>query len=276
MERVSVGEVELAYEALGDPADPPLLLVMGLGAQLHYWPDGFCDALVRQGLFVVRYDNRDVGESSHLPGVRYTLSDLAADAVGLIAALGHPSAHFAGVSLGGMIVQQAAIEHPARVRSLTSISSTTGDPAVGAPAPHALAALLAPPPRTREAVGEAAVKLAQVIGSPGFERDEAWLRRRSMHAFDRAFDPEGSQRQFGAVMTASDRTARLRELEVPALVVHGSADPLVDVSGGRATAAAIPGAELLIIDGMGHDLPPGVWTRLADAIARTVQRGEGG
>jgi pimeloyl-ACP methyl ester carboxylesterase len=287
--RAVVGDVELAYETLGREGDPPVLLVMGLGGQMHYWPDDFCHALTDRGLYVVRYDNRDVGLSTRLTGAGpatleaimagggsapYGLEELAADAVGLVAALGLESAHLVGISLGGMIVQLAAIAHPERVRSLVSIASTTGDRSVGAPKPEALAALFAPPGTTRDEVAEQAVALSRVIGSPGFERDDEWLRWRAGRAFDRGLDPDGVSRQAAAAFTAVDRTEGLRAVRVPALVVHGSADPLVGVSGGEATAAAIPDAELLVIDGMGHDLPPGVWSRLADAIAATVRRAD--
>lgn len=291
VEQLQVGDVQLAFETLGNPADPPVLLVMGLGAQLHYWPDGLCAQLTDRGLFVIRYDNRDVGESTHLSDLGpadlpalmagaggappYTLSDLAADAVGLIAALGLDSAHLVGISLGGMIVQLAAIEHPERVRSLVSIASTTGDRAVGGAREEALAALFAPPGITREEICDQAVALSHVIGSPGFERDEAWLRERTGRAFDRGHDPAGVSRQTAAVLTADDRTERLRAVRVPSLVIHGTEDPLVALDGGRATAHAIPGAELLVIEGMGHDLPPGVWPRLADAITAIVRRAEG-
>jgi pimeloyl-ACP methyl ester carboxylesterase len=288
--RAVVGDVELAYEKLGRDGDPPVLLVMGLGGQMHYWPDGFCRALTDRGMYVVRYDNRDVGLSTHLSGAGpvdlqallagggsrtpYGLADLAADAVGLLGALGVSSAHLVGMSLGGMIVQLAAIEYPERVRSLVSIASTTGEPSVGGSKAGVLAALLAPPGTTREEIADHAVALSRVIGSPGFERDEQWLRWRAGHAFDRGYDPDGVSRQAAAALTAGDRTERLGAVRVPALVVHGLADPLVDVSGGEATAAAIPHAELLVIEGLGHDLPPGVWTQLADAIAATVHRAE--
>jgi len=292
IKRARVGDIELAYETFGRGEDPPVLLVMGLGAQMHYWPDQFCRALTERGLYVVRYDNRDVGLSTHLhsagpvdlqallvgggPPAPYGLADLAADLAGLIEALGMQSAHLVGMSLGGMIVQLAAIEHPERVRSLVSIASTTGDPSVGAPKAEALAALLAPPGTTREEVVEHAVALSRVIGSPGFERDEQWLRWRAGRAFDRGYDPAGVSRQAATAFTAGDRTQRLGAVHVPTLVVHGSADPLVDVSGAEATAAAIQGAELLVVEGLGHDLPPGVWLRLADAIAATVRRAEDG
>jgi pimeloyl-ACP methyl ester carboxylesterase len=285
-----VGDVELAYETLGDDRDPPVVLVMGLGGHMHYWPDDFCRALTDRGLYVMRYDNRDIGLSTHLDdagpadlaaimagngaSAPYGLEDLAADVAGLIEVLGLQSAHLVGISLGGMIVQLAAIEHPERVRSLVSIASTTGDGSVGAPKPEALAALFTPPGTTRDEVAEHAVALSRVIGSPDFDLDDEWLRWRAGLAFDRGLDPDGVSRQAAAAFTAVDRTERLGAVRVPALVVHGSSDPLVDVSGGEATAAAIPDAELLVIDGMGHDLPPGVWTRIADAIAATVRRAE--
>jgi pimeloyl-ACP methyl ester carboxylesterase len=238
----------------------------------------------------VRYDNRDVGMSTHLTDAGpvdlpallagtggpppYTLADLAADAVGLVTALGLPSAHLVGISLGGMIVQQAAIDFPERVRSLVSIASTTGDRTVGGARPEALAALMTPPGTTRDEVADHAVALSRVIGSPGFDRDETWLRSRAGRAFDRGLDPGGVSRQAAAAFTATDRTLRLRDVAVPALVVHGEADPVVDVSGGTATAAAIPGAELLVVDGLGHDLPPAFWPRLAEAIGGLVRRAE--
>jgi pimeloyl-ACP methyl ester carboxylesterase len=290
IQRAQVGEIELAYQTFGRPEDPPILLVMGLGGQMHYWPDALCASLADRGHWVVRYDNRDVGLSTHLSdaepvdlqalmmgaggSVPYGLEALAGDAVGLVEALGLPSAHLVGISLGGMIVQLAAIEHPERVRSLVSIASTTGDRSVGASKPDALAALFAPPPTEREALAQRAVELSRIIGSPGYPRDEEWLRERARIAFDRSYDPPGTARQTAAVMTAFDRTERLGGVSVPALVIHGTDDPLVDVSGGRATADAIPGAELLLIKGMGHDLPPGIWPRLVDAISETVRRGE--
>ena len=285
--RLHVGDVELAYEVHGDPGDPPVVLVMGLGGQLTYWHDDFVAELVARGLQVVRFDNRDVGLSTHLSGTGavdltqlsadrpppYTLEDMADDVAGLIAGLGFGSAHVVGMSLGGFISQTVAISHPERVRSLTSIASTTGNPAVGQSRPHALEALFTPPPDgERATICEHAVKLSRVIGSPGFELDEAWFAERAGRSYDRYYDPQGVVRQTAAIAVAHDRTGGLRELSVPALVIHGRDDPLVELSGGEATAAAIPGAELLIIDGMGHDLPRPVWPTIADAIARTVRR----
>ncbi len=278
MQTVTVGDVDLAYTTAGDPADPPLLLVAGLGAQLISWDDEFCRSLVDRGLYVIRFDNRDAGLSTHLgppaPELAYPLADLARDAAGLIDALGLGSAHVVGVSMGGMIVQLLAVEHPDRVRSVTSIMSTTGDPEVGEASAAAIAVLTAPPAATREAVLEGAVLANGVMGSPSYPTPADELRARAARAFDRAYDPAGFARQLQACLTTPDRTEALRRLEIPALVIHGAADPLIGVSGGRATAAAIPGSELLVIDGVGHELPEAVWPVVVDRIAALVQRAE--
>lgn len=290
VQRLRAGDVEIAYQTLGDPGNPAVVLVMGLGTQLHYWPDGFCGELVDRGLHVIRFDNRDSGLSTHLDAagpvdlpsltphtpLPYGLGDMAADVTGLIDGLRLGGAHLVGMSMGGMVSQAAALALPQRIRSLVSIASTTGDPRVGQPTPAALEALFAAPAQpTREAVGDNAVRVARVIGSPGFALDERWVRWRAQVAFDRCYDPAGVTRQAAAVVTAPDRTAGLGGLGVPSLVVHGSADPLIDISGGRATAAAIPGCELMVIDGMGHDLPRDVWAQVADGVARTVDRALG-
>jgi pimeloyl-ACP methyl ester carboxylesterase len=288
---VGPSQLDIAYERFGDPGAPPVLLVMGLATQMLGWPDEFCEALVDRGLHAIRFDNRDVGLSSHLhdapdPDVMaalsgdtssaaYTLSDMSADTIGLLDALGVDSAHVVGASMGGMIAQTIAIEHPGRVRSLTSIMSTTGDDAVGQPTQAALGALLAPPAASREEAAERTVAAFRVIGSPGFELDEAALRERALLAYDRGYDPRGVARQLVAIRASGDRTGGLRSLSVPTLVLHGADDPLVNVSGGRATAAAIPNAELVVFDGMGHDLPRGLWTAIADRIADLVHRTEG-
>lgn len=279
VQRVRVGEIDLACQTFGDRADPPVLLVMGLGGQMIGWHDDLVEEIVRRGLFVVRFDNRDVGLSTHLDvppdPVPYSLGDMAGDAVGLVAGLGLGSAHYVGISMGGMIGQTAAIDRPEAVRSLTSIASTSGSRNVGAPTPEAREALRrGPAAPTREAAIEHALELGAVIGSPGFEIDQEWVAWRAGQSFDRCYDPEGVARQGAAIGAQPDRSAALAALDLPALVVHGSADPLIDVSGGRATAAAIPGAELLEIEGMGHDLPPGAWVRVVDAIEQVVRRAE--
>jgi pimeloyl-ACP methyl ester carboxylesterase len=288
---VGPSRLDIAYERFGDPSAPPVLLVMGLATQMLGWPDGFCSALVDRGLHAIRFDNRDVGLSTHLhdaprPNVMaalmagntssasYTLSEMAADAVGLLDALGLDSVHLVGASMGGMIAQVVAIDYPERVRSLTSIMSTTGNANVGRPTQAALGTLLTPPASSREEAMDAAVSVFRVIGSPGFELDEDDLRERAALSFDRANDPQGVARQLLAVVASEDRTPGLRSVAVPALVLHGADDPLVNVSGGRATAEAIPGAELVVIDGMGHDLPRALWPRIAERIAELVARSE--
>jgi pimeloyl-ACP methyl ester carboxylesterase len=290
VQRARVGDIELAYETFGDQADPPLLLIMGLATQMIGWPDEFCTGLAERGLFVVRFDNRDIGLSTHLDDrgapdmgallggdrsqARYALADLADDTIGLLDELGIDSAHVVGASMGGMVAQVVAIRHPRRVRSLTSIMSTTGDPAVGSPSEAAMGALLAPPATDRESAIQRAVNTFRVIGSPGFEFDEQALRERAGLAYDRRYNPPGVARQLAAILTTPDRTADLGSVSVPTLVVHGEQDALVNVSGGRATAAAIPGAELLVVDGMGHDLPRAVWPQLIDRIGALVERAE--
>ncbi|TFV63695.1 alpha/beta hydrolase [Geodermatophilus sp. DF01-2] len=290
MEKARVGDIELAYETFGDAGNPPLLLVMGLATQMVGWPDDFCAGLAARGLYVVRFDNRDIGLSTHLDeagapdvmavlagnrsGVPYALADLAEDTAGLLDALGIGSAHVVGASMGGMVAQLLAIRHPERVRSLTSIMSTTGDPAVGAPAEAAMGVLLAPPATDRESAIQRTVDTYRVIGSPGFEFDEESVRQRAGLSFDRRYNPAGVARQLAAILTTHDRTQHLGEITAPTLVIHGAQDPLVDVSGGRATAAAIPDAELMVVEGMGHDLPRGVWPELTDRIAALVERVE--
>ena len=268
---VGPAHLEIAYERLGDPHAPPVLLIMGLGSQLIGWPDDLCAELVARGLQVIRFDNRDVGASSHVTAP-YTLSDMAGDAAGLLDALGLASAHVVGASLGGFVAQTLAIEHPHRVRSLTSIMSSTGALSVGQPHPEALALFGGPPATTRAEVVQRMVDVFTVIGSPAYPIDRAAIAERAGRAFDRSYDPAGLLRQGRAVLASSDRTPRLRELRIPTLVIHGTADPMVDVSGGRATAAAIPGAELVVIEGMGHDLPRALWPELVRRIGELVQR----
>ncbi|HUO71353.1 MAG TPA: alpha/beta hydrolase [Solirubrobacteraceae bacterium] len=283
--------IDVAYERFGEAGAPPVLLIMGVGTQMLGWPDAFCEVLAARGVHVIRFDNRDIGLSSHLTDARapdlgaafrgdtssasYTLSDMAADTVGLLDGLDLDSAHVVGASMGGMIAQTLAIEHPTRARSLTSIMSTTGNPAVGQPTQAALAALLSPPAAGREQAIERTVKIVRVIGSPGFEIDEAELRFRTGLAYDRAYDPLGVARQLLAIAASGDRTTALRSVATPTLVIHGVEDPLVNVSGGQATAEAIPGAELVLFDGMGHDLPRTLWGEFTRLIAELVKRAEG-
>jgi pimeloyl-ACP methyl ester carboxylesterase len=288
MARAQANGLELEYDTFGDPADPPLVLVMGLGAQMITWEDGFCELLAGRGFFVVRYDNRDVGLSTyfdHLPppdlaalaagdltSAPYRLSDMADDAVGLFDALGIAKAHVVGASMGGMIVQQLAIDHPDRLLSVTSIMSTTGDRSVGQAEPEALALLTRPPATTREQAIADSVAGYRRLGSPGYPDDEAFLLAKAALHVDRARHPVGTLRHAAAVLASGDRTDGLRAVRLPTLVVHGDADPLINVSGGKATAEAIPDAELLILPGMGHNLPRAVWPELTDAITRVTAR----
>lgn len=282
--------IEICYETFGVEGNPAVVLVAGLGRQLLDWRVEFCTALADRGHLVVRFDNRDAGRSTHLAGapkpnpravtkgdfstVSYRLRDLADDVVGLLDALGLPAAHVAGHSMGGMVAQEAAIRHPDRVRSLISISSAPGREDPWDVTPDALRTLLQPPPADRPGYIERKVADEHVIGSPGFPIDDDWVRARSAAEYDRAFDPVAPGRQFVALHASGERTAALAGLRVPVLVVHGAADPLIGVRAGRATAAAVPNAELLVIEGMGHDLPRKVWPRVIDAITETVRRGE--
>ena len=284
----AAGGIRIVYETFGDREDPPVLLVMGLGAQLLAWREGFCTALVDRGFFVVRYDNRDIGLSTHVENAprpdfaallagdpssaAYTLSDMAEDAVRLLDHLGLDAAHVVGASLGGMIAQTLAVEHPERVLSLTSIMSTTGDRRVGRATDAAMAALLAPPARSREEAAERSLLSSRVLGSPGYPADPDEVRRHAAEAWDRDHDPAGVGRQLAAIYASGDRTERLAGVAVPTLVLHGADDALIDVSGGRATADAIPEAELRVLDGMGHDLPTALWPEVIDAIAALVRR----
>lgn len=287
---VQANGIEIAYESFGGDGDPTVLLVMGLGIQMLGWDDGLCAMLVDRGHRVVRFDNRDVGLSTHMhdapppdpfaalagdaSSASYRLDDMADDALALLDALGVQRAHVVGASLGGMIAQTAAIRAPERVLSLTSIMSTTGEAAVTRSTPEAQQALMQPPAGDRDGAIEATVRAFRTIGSPGFELDEPALRERAGRSYDRAYDPLGTARQLVAIYASGDRTELLRELRIPTVVIHGAADPLIQLPAGEATAAAIPGAELIVVDGMGHDLPRALWPRIADAIAGVVARGE--
>jgi pimeloyl-ACP methyl ester carboxylesterase len=286
--RAEANGIEIAYETFGERGDPAILLVMGLGTQMIGWHDDFCRAL-SLGRYVVRFDNRDVGESQWMEGrvdiaafqtgdtssAVYTLDDMADDATGLLDALELDSAHLVGASLGGMVAQTIAIRHAQRVRSLTSIMSTTGDPALPPPTEEAAAMLLAPAARTREEAMERSVAVSRVIGSPGFPRDEEDLRRRAARGWDRGVNPAGFARQLGAIYASGDRTPALASLAVPTLVAHGEDDPLVPLAAGLATAAAIPGAELWTVPGMGHDLPRPLWPEMIARIGSLVDAADG-
>jgi pimeloyl-ACP methyl ester carboxylesterase len=274
--------VRLCYETFGRPEDPPLLLIMGLGTQMIAWPEPFCQALAERGFYVIRYDNRDCGRSSSIrgrpPAVRelvlrriqdppYSLRDMAGDAAGLLRELGLPSAHVVGASMGGMIAQTLAAEHPELVRSLVSIMSTTGNRWKGQPKFAILRYLLRRAPTEREAFVEHMLGVFDAIGSPDLHRDRDRLRATAELSYERGTNPAGTGRQLGAIIAAGDRTAAVRTITAPTLVIHGSKDPMVNPSGGRATAKAIAGARLLVIEGMGHDLPDEALARIAEAVA---------
>ncbi len=282
--------IELCYDTFGDRSQPALLLIMGLAGPLNWWSPDLCCQLAQRGFFVIRFDNRDVGRSTKLPGpggtrrdvfkgfVRfrapapYSISDMADDAAALLDHLGIDTAHVTGVSMGGMIAQTLAIEHADRVLSLVSVMSTTGRRTVGWQDPRLLPMLLSRRGRSREQVIAQSAATWATIGSTKYPTPADEIRRRAGETFDRGMNAAGVVRQMQAVMSQPDRTRRLRSLSVPALVIHGLDDRLVHVSGGRATADAIAGSELLVVPGMGHDLPRQLWPLLADGIERTAAR----
>lgn len=288
MPQIEANGIALEYEEYGGASAPPLLLVMGLGAQLTLWPIELVEALVARGFRVIRYDNRDIGLSHKMEGARapgmmrqvllkrfglnprvpYTLADMAADGIGLLDALGIGKAHLVGASMGGMIAQHIAFSHPDRVLSLTSIMSTTGNPRLPPARKEALAVLTKRPQSLAESVlVEHGVKIGRTIGSPGYPADEARLRANVTRDFRRSFYPAGLPRQLAAIIADGCRRERLAGVRAPTLVIHGEADPLVPVACGRDTAAHIPGARLKTIPGMGHDLPLALIDEIADAIA---------
>jgi pimeloyl-ACP methyl ester carboxylesterase len=291
MAMLQVGDVEICYDLRHDGDQPLILLVSGLSSQLISWDEDLCDMFTEAGFGVLRFDNRDVGLSTSFASkpesgesssgfsfdpsnAAYTLVDMAGDAAGLLEGLGFDRAHIVGVSMGGMIAQALAIAYPERVRTLCSIMSTTGDPEVGTPTPEALQVLLAPSPSDRDGYIERQLAISRVIGSSGFPFDEARVRRRAGRAFDRSFRPDGVVRQVLAIVASPDRTEALGHLEIPTLVIHGEDDPLVALSGGQATAAAVKGSRLMTIPGMGHDLPPEVWPEVVAAIASNAEVGQ--
>jgi pimeloyl-ACP methyl ester carboxylesterase len=288
-----IGDYEICYESFGADDAPPLLLVMGFTAQMTTWPAGLISELLDRGFRVVRFDNRDSGLSGKTSGdppdapallmaalagqevhPPYRLADMAADGIGLLDHLGIDRAHVVGASMGGMIAQTMAIEHPDRVRSLTSIMSTTGNPEVGQADPAAMAALLRPPAENRDDAIAQSVDTWRTISGPRFDEDR--VREMARESYDRAFYPIGAAFQMAAIAAGPDRTAALAGVKVPTLVIHGRADPLITLSGGLATAEAVPGADLLVLGEMGHDLPDGYWPAIADAVASLAARADDG
>jgi pimeloyl-ACP methyl ester carboxylesterase len=280
---VGVGRgIDLCYQQTGDPTDPPIVLIAGLGQQLHSWSDDFVSALAGRRYRVTRFDNRDAGRSTHMsfpppnpvamfrggdPRRQYHLGDMARDTVGLLDALGYPDAHLVGISMGGMIAQTVAAHYPGRVRTLTSIMSTTGARRLGRPALSTWRRILTSrPPRTRTEAMERAARMFFHIGSHGFPFDENAVREAAGIAWDRDPTAGGIVRQLAGIFASGDRTAELGHIDIPTLVIHGDRDRMVHPTGGAATARAIPGSRLETIDGLGHDLPIGVWNRIIDLI----------
>jgi pimeloyl-ACP methyl ester carboxylesterase len=274
MPRARNGNVEIEYQTFGDGQPETILLINGLGSQMTRWPEAFCEKLVAKGFRAIRLDNRDTGLSSW-PTDKYTLADMADDAVAVLDAAGVARAHIAGVSMGGMIVQRIALAHPDRVLSMTSIMSTTGAAGAFKSTPEAEAVLNVPPPDPKadfEAFVANRMANALTIGSPKYPWTEEENRERAIAEYARAFNPAGVARQMAAVRADGDRTEALKGLKIPVVVLHGADDPLLMPVGGEATAAAIPGAELRIIPGMGHDLPPGLYDTFVDAITSAAAR----
>ena len=281
-----VNGIDVAWDSFGDPHAPPLLLIMGLGLQMIAWDDAFCEALAARGFYVIRYDNRDVGLSTTFDAygdpnplrvfdelrkkrpvkAPYLLRDLADDAAALLDTAGVKAAHVVGVSMGGMIAQELAIRHRERVSSLTSIMSTTGATDVRGPSYETIAAVLTPFPPDRAGFIRRSLEVGRTLHGPGFPFEDDRYRRLAARSFDRAYRPAGVRRQLIAIWLSGDRTAALSKLSLPTLVIHGDADPLIPIDGGRATARAIPGARLEVIPGMGHELPRPVWPRVIDDV----------
>ena len=279
--------IDICYDTFGSRDAPPLLLIMGLASQMIAWDEEFCEQLAARGFFTIRFDNRDIGLSAKFPQLGtpniqalfsarlmggtvtapYTLSDMAADAAGLLDALDIGRAHVAGASMGGAIAQLMAIEHGGRVRTLTSIMSSTGDPTLPPPKPEAMAVLLTPSPTDREGYIQAHMRNMRALRGPGFALDEARDGKRAERLFERGLNPPGVARQLAAILASESRKEALKSLRAPTLVIHGSTDPLVLLEGGKATAEAIPGARLLVVEGMGHALSIPHWPQLIDAIA---------
>ena len=294
MPKVNANNIEIHYETFGVPSAKPLLLIMGFGSQMIHWDEEFCDMLAKCGHYVIRYDNRDVGLSTKIDKAGtpdflkaissfqkgekvqapYTMDDMADDAVGLLDALSIPLAHICGCSMGGVIAQYIAINHPSRVLSLTSMMSTTGNPDLPPLNPEAMKLFLLPVPSKRDAYIKDYVKREKVMYGPIIPLDEERRRLYAAKAYDRCFYPQGNTRQIMALLTSGNRKPALASVKIPTLVIHGGNDPLVSLEAGKDTAEAIPGAELLIIDGMGHSLPPETWSQIVDGISRNTAKAQ--
>jgi len=290
MQNVGLSGIEIAFRRFGKVSSPPVFLSMGAGAQMISWPEGFVEELVKRDLQIIQFDSRDTGLSTHfthasIPDftaamsgdfstVSYSLSDMAADTIGLMKSLGFASAHFIGASMGGMVAQTIAIEYPSSAKSLTSIMSTTGNPAVGQPDYSALAGLGMPPWDDREAYINWRVKSLKAIGSPDYPFDEKSATNIAGLSWDRDHDQHSMTRQALAVLKSGDRTQLLGQLNIPALILHGASDKMINVSGGKATAEAIPGSKLVIFEKMGHGLPQPLWVEIVDLIASHVHRAD--
>ena len=289
MTHTTVNGIDIEYDTFGDRNGSPLLLIMGLSSQMVAWPESFCRKLARSGHWVLRFDNRDVGLSSKIEGVGlpdlmaamaahlqgqpvaapYTLSDMAADAVRLMDALKLENAHVCGLSMGGMIAQVMALEYPQRVTSLISMESSTGDPTLPSADPQAMEAMLSPPPQDRAGYIQHAVEVFRAFSGGSDKFDETLEKELSANAYDRSFYPAGFVRQLAAILASGDRTESLASVTAPTLVIHGANDPLVPLAHGRATARAIPGAKLLVIEGLGHGIAyPTLWDEIVDAITQ--------
>lgn len=295
MPAASANGIRIEYETFGDPSSPPLLLIAGIGGQMIGWDEELCKTWAGKGFYVIRFDNRDVGLSTKLeeagvPDVMailkarmdgkkvdapYTLDDMADDAVGLLDALDIEKAHICGISMGGAIAQTIAYRHPSRTRSLTQIYSTTGNPDLPKPKPEIMELLLTPPPEGREPYINYMLKFYRAVAGPGFPFDEAWHRKLAGRSYDRAFYVQGKARQYAAIVAHGNRKPRLASIAAPTLVIHGADDPLVTVSGGKDSAEAIPGAELMIIEGMGHDMPHGsAWPTIVEAVTAHARKAD--
>ncbi len=287
MQQVAVGDIEICADELGDRSGAPLLLIHGLAGQLISWDDELCALFGAAGYRVLRYDNRDAGKSTIVDAPRfrpdarrsvnrdaatYTLDDLADDAAGLLKALDIDAAHVLGASMGAMIGQTLAVRHPAKVMSLSSIMGSTGAPDVGLPSEAAAAVLVRAPAKDRQGFIDGELANMGIFGSRGALVDDAWRRRRYGRLFDRGLQPRGTGRNLMAIFASGDRTEALASIVAPTLVIHGDADTLIDMSGGEATARAIPGAELMIIHDMGHELPPALWPGVVEAVTANASR----